>query len=371
MKKIRESNYELLRIVAMFFIIVWHIIINGNILANTKNSDYLYILVNILALFFIVHVNIFMLITGYYQSKSKFKLKKLIVLLLEIWFYNFFINTFLALSGVVSYTKVEYLKQIMFYNTSSYWYIQCYIIIYLISPYLNKLIEFCSRKELKRLIIILLLVFSIIPFFTFDLFYTATGSTLEQYILLYFLGAYIRKYDLNKVFLEKFNLTQKRMIYITVYLIAWIINSLLFTISFKCFDSNNGLISFVSYFLQFSKFYYSTPIVLIQTLSLFLLFGTFTFKSKFINMISKLTLGVYFIHESFYIRKNIYIFLGIDSTFIIYSRSIILKILLTACFIYIMSLIIEFIRTKIFDFLMKIPFIKKIDKKQEKVVLEE
>ena len=76
----------------------------------------------------VVHVNLFMLITGYYQSKSEFKLKKVISFLLQIAFYNLIINSIFKVFGLVEYTNVEFLKQIAFYNSYSYWFFSCYII---------------------------------------------------------------------------------------------------------------------------------------------------------------------------------------------------------------------------------------------------
>ncbi len=365
MKSVRESNYELLRIVSMFFIVAWHVIIHGNLLTNTVGN--LNIIMNALELFFIVHVSVFMLITGYFQSKSRFRFKKLISLILEIWFYNFFINTFLYLSGIVEYSSADYLSKIMFYNYSSYWYIQFYIVVYLVSPYLNKIIDFCSRKELKKLIIIMFCCFSIIPAFTFSLAYYASGSSLDQYILLYFIGAYIRKYDIVKTFLSKFSISKKRLIYISIYLLAWLLNVGLFYLSLVLSNKENSIIQFISSFLQTSKFYYSKPLVIIQSLSIFLLFGTFHFKCRLVNIISRLTLGVYFIHEAAYIRSNIYVWFGIDGQGMIFSRKIIIKIFLVALAIFIGCSLIEFMREKIFLLLSKTKFFKKIDKKIDPV----
>ena len=36
--KVRDSNYELLRIVSMLFIITWHILIHGMVLYRTSGS---------------------------------------------------------------------------------------------------------------------------------------------------------------------------------------------------------------------------------------------------------------------------------------------------------------------------------------------
>lgn len=38
MKQERNSNYELMRIISMFMIVVYHIILHGNVLGNYQNE---------------------------------------------------------------------------------------------------------------------------------------------------------------------------------------------------------------------------------------------------------------------------------------------------------------------------------------------
>ena len=122
--KIRESNYELLRIISMIFIIVWHLITHSGLEMNSTGSTNFFI--NLLMLLSIFHVSVFMLITGFYQSKSKFKLQKLLSLLIEIGFYNLIINTFFYVSGIVKYTNIDYLKSILFYNNIFFYICQIF-----------------------------------------------------------------------------------------------------------------------------------------------------------------------------------------------------------------------------------------------------
>ena len=124
--KVRDSNYELLRIISMIWIVIWHTVINSALLYRTSGS--VNFSFNFLFMIIVVHVNLFMLITGYYQSKSEFKLKKVISFLLQIAFYNLIINSIFKVFGLVEYTNVEFLKQIAFYNSYSYWFFSCYII---------------------------------------------------------------------------------------------------------------------------------------------------------------------------------------------------------------------------------------------------
>ena len=103
-KKVRDSNYELLRIVSMIFIVAWHVILHGKILQQT--NDILNFVFNFVMALLVVHVNCFMLITGYYQYKSNFKWKKVVSLVLQIAFYNLVINSIFKIFGLVEYTNI-------------------------------------------------------------------------------------------------------------------------------------------------------------------------------------------------------------------------------------------------------------------------
>lgn len=356
----RDSNYELLRIISMFFIVLWHVIQHSNVLGNVSGvSNFV---LNAIMLFIVVHVNCFLLITGYYQSKSTFKLKKLLSLILEIWFYNFIINFVLKFSGLVSYTNVDFLTRISFFNLDTFWYIKCYIIVYLLSPFLNLLINKIDKKTYKKLILCLILVFSIIPFFTLNLFSDITAGLSIQ-IMLYFIGAYIRKYDIDNEITKKINITKKRTIYIGCFLGFWFINLMLYVFeNFLCtLDSN--ILNYVGIQLANFKFLYNNPITILQALSIFMFFGTLKIKSKVINKISSLTLGIYFIHEMRYVYMNIYKWIGLDTGNEIYSNAIILKVLFWAIIIFVTCAIIEFLRQCLFKLLIKFKIVNKTSNK--------
>jgi surface polysaccharide O-acyltransferase-like enzyme len=92
---IRDSNFEFLRIISMFMIIIWHIGIHG-ISSYVDISNFLSGFNEILYYFIcsltVVSVSLYVLISGYFLSKSKkIKLNKLINLFIEtsFFFYNY------------------------------------------------------------------------------------------------------------------------------------------------------------------------------------------------------------------------------------------------------------------------------------------
>lgn len=65
-KKIRNSNFELMRIISMFLIVLYHTIYHGHIIQNSTTL-FLKTFFLILEIITIVHVNSFVLVSGYYR----------------------------------------------------------------------------------------------------------------------------------------------------------------------------------------------------------------------------------------------------------------------------------------------------------------
>lgn len=146
--KIRKSNFELLRIISMFFIIIWHIIIHGHMIENCQNETIKTLLI-ILEYIIVVHVNSFVLVTGYFQSQNKFKPKKLLTLIFQVIFYSITIYLCTIKLGLV--TEYNYLTIFDKFNLNAlgdYWFIKTYIILYIFSDYINKFIESLDKKQL-------------------------------------------------------------------------------------------------------------------------------------------------------------------------------------------------------------------------------
>ena len=105
--RIRQSNFELMRIISMFFIVLWHIIIHGHLIENSLNPKFSFIM-TLLKYIVIVHVNSYVLLTGYFQCKSKFKLSKIWDLSISSLFYKLIIK--LILLAVIIFPTVFLLK---------------------------------------------------------------------------------------------------------------------------------------------------------------------------------------------------------------------------------------------------------------------
>lgn len=354
--KVRESNYELMRIISTYFIVIYQVMLHGQIFEHS--SGFIEIVCWFIETIILVHVNSFILLTGYFQSKSKRKFSKILSINNQVWFYRIFIMLLLVAIGWISLPHGSDLLNTISPIDYNYWYICCYLILYLISPILNKVIDNCSEKELRNIIILLFIIFSVLSTFTVDKFPNAnTGRSLSTFILLYFIGGYLNHYPIGDSYiLKKMSNSAKRVLYLFLFLICATI-SLLSMVSYNDFISFGTLGKKIGGILGFIHISYASPIVILQSVFYLLFFGTFKFKSKIVNIISGTSLGIYIISENPYLRSVFYDKIKITSINLVTYKSI-LYVFLLSIGIFIFCTIIELIR----KFLFKIVYNSKIAK---------
>lgn len=359
--KERNSNFELMRIIAMLFIVLWHIYLYGGIKNNPRiiNTN-IAIIFEFISFILMVHVNSFVILTGYFQSKADFKIKKFFSLLDSMFFYRIIFLILFCSLGIITLTKAEMIDKIF---TRDYWFIQVYLVLYLVSPFLNIFIKKIDKKNYQKLLLVLFFILSIIPFITGNKTYVFNdGYNLSNFIYMYLIGGYLRKYPIKESYIFKIlSKNLYRLVLVFVFILCFMINYMN-TKTFGLLSSSNTVLGLIN--SNYSHIYnvYSNPFVIIQTISFFLIFESIDFKSKIINKISSLVLGVYFIHENGFVRTYLYKWLKIDNG-IVTSYKFILYVFLMAILIFVCSLIIEFIRQMIFKFIKSRKITKKIENK--------
>lgn len=369
MKKVRDSKYELLRIISMFMIVLGHVIGHGGVQDNVSGS--LFVVVEMIKAFLIVHVDSFVLVTGYYQCKSDFKAAKLFSLNNAAWFYRVAIVVLLLAFNVISVGRLEILHNIVPIDLSVYWFIDIYLILYCMSPFLNILINKIDKSTHQKLLIAMLVIFSVLPSLTAQKsFFNSGGFSITNFILLYFIGAYFRNYPVNFFeFYKIYSNKVKRLIFGSMYVGITVFNLSLFLVGIYISDMGN-VASSVSNTIKVMAFSYDNPLVIAAAVSYFLWFGCLSINSKIINKISSLTFGIYLIHDNPYVRAHVYQWLGLKLGVPIYSYMIIPKIFGIAIIIFIVCAAIELIRQFVFKFAYKLSVSGKVRQKYKNYVLE-
>ena len=330
----RNEGIELLRILVMFMVLLLHFNLNGGILFNNSLIDTLnYKLVWLVEAFSIVAVNCFVLISGYFLVNSKFKKQKVYSLVLQVVSYSIVITILYTLITKNILNIGQYLECIFPITFKTYWFITCYVILYLLIPYLNLIFEHTDKRKMQILIAILCTVSFvswILNRFKFDAIDKTKGYGIIWVINLYFIGGYIRKYYKDKY--NKF-----------YFLIIYIIFSLLiFTLKFILLKINSNTIWISDIFYE-----YNSVTVTIQSICLFMFFKDLKIKNekirKTILKIAPLTLAVYIIHEHPIVSK----FLYKDWLHLNYfwnSKYYIIITFLMSLAIYVVCCVIEYLR---------------------------
>ena len=281
MKAIRQSNFELMRIVSMVLILVHHFICHGA-LTSEKNiyGGEAYILIDSFA---IIGVNLFLLISGYFGIKLSFR--SFFYLVFICFFYKLVhlsADTFLL---GISHPVYEWLlKPVFVVSHSGGWFVQVYFMLMFVSPMLNKALENMNKKEW----LLSLALLSVIVFYlgwTLHCYNDGAGYTLLNFIFVYFLGATIKRFNLSS------------------RVPAWCLMMMFLVFSFITF-----IIHFVSkqVALPVAAMAYNSPFVILSACSFFCLFSKLKIQSSVINKIALSVLPVYLLTDGGNLSKVLY-----------------------------------------------------------------
>lgn len=288
----RETGFEILRILAMFFIMLVHLLNAGGMLDNATQGTIPWH--RLLYSFFTPAVNVFVLISAYFMVSSKIKFKKLVNLWCQVVFYcviSYLISSLLIYDNFSGKIMAQCLFPI---TTKQYWFFSAYFILMLLSPFLNKILHNSTKKELYGLCIFLfILSYLSMKQYIGLVINLNTGYSVLWFICLYFFAGTLRLHPL------KINKIHIGIIYFSSTFLLWI---------FSFLPTGNYWI-----YLIHNSFDYTSPLVIIASISLLLLFNGVNVKNIYIHnsicYISTLTFGIYLIeggHLHNYIHWNIF-----------------------------------------------------------------
>lgn len=360
--KERNSSFELMRIISMLLVITSHVIGHGGLFPNSIGN--LHISLVLVKCITKVYVNPFILIMGYCQYKSTFKLNKLFKINNAAWFYNFIITVVFIVLGISEISNLQILKNFSPIILNDYWFIRLYIYLYCLSPFINILIRNIDKKTHKNILIVCFVLFSILPTITYQqLFNNEIGRSLSTFIFLYLTGAYFAKYPIDKsTIMSLFTRNGQKLIFVSIFILCFLINFSIFWLSIRLLKSGE-IISYFGQTIRASIFTNDNPLVIIGSISYFLCFYYMKFYSKFINFVASLTIGIYLIHEMPLVREPLYTFLGLLPNGSISSYVWLLKMFIAVFAIFIGCGIIEWLRQLLFKWIYNWKISRKLSSK--------
>ena len=330
--KKRDSNFELLRIVCMLLIIMYHFAVHGGyIMGNyTIISDFIF------SLFYSggkLGVALFVMITGYYMIKEKKnKNSKLVELELQVLFYSIFL--FLIFALFFGY-HINFSSCVKFFFPNIfkiYWFFSGYFFLYLCIPYLNKLLLSLSKGEFIKLLIIGLVFFFIIP----SIVIYSNKITETVYLFYYYLiGAFIRLYK---------NEIKGKYRYLFIFLLFYLSISFV-TIYLGYLSNYNGYLK--DFIYSFSGI--SSILLFVCCISLFFFFKNINISyNRVINFLSSMSFGVYLFHEHPFVRKLLWQSIFPAYKVLNYNTSL-GSVIIIAFFIYLVGCFFDIIRKILFE----------------------
>ncbi|MGL5259885.1 MAG: acyltransferase [Lachnospiraceae bacterium] len=340
-KQKRNANFELLRIIAMFMIVILHYLSKGNVLKDFEtNTTSVNIVAWIIQAFCVVAVNVYVLISGYYLVKKEFRIKKWLGIVFQVLFYSITIPIvcyIFNIGGIREWGIYQWLIVVLPMQMEHYWFATSYLILYLISPFLAAGIKTMSKKRLEVILCVMIFVFSelksLIPMLLSTDKY---GYDFGWFICLFLIAGYIRMYGMPVI-----NTKEKAAI---LYLLSVFF---VFAIGFVSARIGTEIDAF-SYYSNMA-YSYNYILVLSASLGLFLYFLyrkiNHNLISRIILKISPLTFGVYLLHENIAIRSLWQDWFGVY----LYKNSFyfIPHMILVVSIIFVIGCSVEYIRIKI------------------------
>lgn len=210
----RNAGVDLLRIVAMVMVFAHHFLGHGLVLNEVEPLSLNWFIFWFVKCACYMSVTSFYLISAYYQSKKSNGLKSIIKIWLQVEFYSVVCYGVSVLLGITSFGlgAVKAVFPVMF---RQYGFFNGYLLMAMLSPFLNKMFSAMERKMHICFIILLGVVCTIIPYFVFsDPFNLNYGEGTLWIVLLYSISAFLQKY----VETEKFSV--KKLLLLTLGLVG-------------------------------------------------------------------------------------------------------------------------------------------------------
>ena len=380
----RKSNYELVRIIAMLCIVIFHHFGSGAPIHFVELTDgftvdnYFYDFINntqtsvsrisLFTDFCYAHFGngsnlIFMLLTGYFLFGRKIAFSKRIKTVKKIIYAIIFYGVVLTVFDFVI-CKLWYpfdcfpdFKLVFtlpnWISGENVWYLQAYGVFVLVILPLLKLFESRLTRKFHRNLLLALVFIRFLAYATY-LPNLWISTRILDFIMCYYIGGYISKYNIR--------ISLKKLLpMFALYIAAYFAYEYYWRSSNMQMESPNGY-SFISVMDPF-------VCCLIFALLVFLIFNNINISSKVINRISPAVMGIYIFHFNFISQAFV---LGESFWWHNWSlKGYVLFVLIDAVILFIVGLLIDQIRQWSYRVLCRfLPYILRTETTKHKTMNE-
>ena len=296
-RKERQSNIELLRIISIMGVIILHYnnpVIGGGLTYAREGSLNFYILY-ILESLFACGVDLFMLISGYFMCESKRRnLWRPIELIVQVMVFS----EAMYIARVVLHTVSFSIKTAVLTLLPANYFVILYCVVFLMSPFLNVIIEKISEKSFRIFMLLSVLLFSVAPTIvdvlgefrgeeyiglsTIGMYGSQWGYSIVNFVLMYLIGAYLRK--------GKSKIVKCGNLKLFLCLIADVV---LLVVWARVNDKTG-------FFTERSAWEYCNPLIIYEAVILFILFFRINLGvNKVVNSLAEAVFTVFLVHGIF------------------------------------------------------------------------
>ena len=298
-KNLRRYGLDVLRILLAFMVITLHINAGatGKVLSYSTEFPWNIIVGGVTTLCYPA-VNCYVLICGFFSWNKNDVKKKLFRLWLSLLFFSILGYMIVCIALNKMFNITELIKRFFPLIRGEWWYMVDYFALVLLLPAINKMIECLSKNQHKKLNILCLILFSVLPMFNKweDQFGVNYGYGLLWFIALYIIGAYLGKYSsferLNLKVIKSRPFSSFAILYFFVSFLIMLIGKIL------------GMIG-VDFYLN----PYNSIFSLIQSLCLFLAFLNLDLKNRLIVTAVKYVAPLSFASYLFHCQEDIDVYI--------------------------------------------------------------
>lgn len=310
----RESNFELMRIVLMFMILILHTnypLVESNV---EKFS------IRFLTSLSIVSVNCFIFISGYFGIKTT--IQSITKYILHLTFY-------ILILGIIGY--LYGIKNLL----EPWWFAITYFQLMLLTPFLNKCIDKLTKKE-HVFFIVALCYLNFYSGFVRQMPYFKSGFCLSNFICIYVIARYLRTYKI----------TLKLKYSLILYILTSITCAILYVYVFKSTPyACKGLCD-----------YYNSPLIFLSSILFFFIFINIRINCNLIiNTLAVYVFSVYLISNHPFTKEIVYpvIWKYVNTIFYINAGynifTYLIVIIVVNIFIFMLCIVLDIIRKLVTD----------------------
>lgn len=337
--KEKNMGIELLRIVAILMIMALHVMGQGGVLLAATPLSKGYEIAYFWEALSYPSGTIFGIIAGYVGLKASGKISNIVYIWLQVLFYTVIITGIFAFVMPETFGLRAIINMLCPVMTEQYWYISAYIGTMLFAPIINNAVNNMPKKQIDFMFVIAIILFSVLPtLFSTDVFGLRGGCSILCVMTFYFIGAYMRKYEL----MENLSSGALALVYFLATFATWGCKLFIETVyGFSANYPEKGNILYA----------FNSPTVIIAGMAIVVLFSRIKLNktmTKAVGAVAPLTLGAYLINTHPLIFR--YIMEDRFASFADYPAwKMLICVILAGLFMALIEFAIDGIRRLIFD----------------------